>query len=317
MSSIPHNISDRTITVFLEEGPITVDRDSHVEAELRDVLASDSPDLDRLRLLLNPAKAVEEALDGTGVCLIGNTVTYRGKAITGHLAKRIIDLVANGHDVTPWKRFVQRVYANPLRSAREELGLFLEDADLPITADGCFLAYKRVNTDFTDCHTGKMDNSVGQLVLMPGGRSAVDTDRDRTCSTGLHFCSKDYLRNFLSGRGKIVVVKVDPADVVAIPSDYQNTKGRAWKYEVVGEIATDSDAEAKEWGIINTEYDEYDEDGWDDIGGWDEDDIDEDEWQGIDDIEDAQVPDVNAWQAPTAPRRSFWKSVSGRALRII
>jgi hypothetical protein len=32
------------------------------------------------------------------------------------------------------------------------------------------------------------------------------------------------------------VVKINPADVVAIPSDYANAKGRAWTYEVVDEI---------------------------------------------------------------------------------
>jgi hypothetical protein len=33
-----------------------------------------------------------------------------------------------------------------------------------------------------------------------------------------------------------MLVKVNPADVVSIPSDYNNAKGRAWKYEVVGEM---------------------------------------------------------------------------------
>jgi hypothetical protein len=32
-----------------------------------------------------------------------------------------------------------------------------------------------------------------------------------------------------------MILKVNPADVVAIPADYNNTKGRACKYEVVAE----------------------------------------------------------------------------------
>jgi len=33
-----------------------------------------------------------------------------------------------------------------------------------------------------------------------------------------------------------VIVKINPADVVAIPSDYKNTKGRCCRYEVVAEM---------------------------------------------------------------------------------
>lgn len=36
-----------------------------------------------------------------------------------------------------------------------------------------------------------------------------------------------------------MILKINPADVVAIPSDYNNTKGRTWKYEVVGEYLED------------------------------------------------------------------------------
>jgi hypothetical protein len=32
-----------------------------------------------------------------------------------------------------------------------------------------------------------------------------------------------------------MILKINPADVVSIPSDYNNTKGRTCRYEVVGE----------------------------------------------------------------------------------
>jgi DNA-binding XRE family transcriptional regulator len=35
---------------------------------------------------------------------------------------------------------------------------------------------------------------------------------------------------------RLMLLKVNPADVVSIPSDYNNTKGRCWKYEVIDEI---------------------------------------------------------------------------------
>jgi hypothetical protein len=81
-----------------------------------------------------------------------------------------------------------------------------------------------------------MDNSPGKIVEME--RNAVDDNRDRTCSAGLHFCSQSYLTHF--GGEKIVIVKINPKDVVSIPSDYNDAKGRACRYEVVGEMTVDS-----------------------------------------------------------------------------
>jgi hypothetical protein len=66
-------------------------------------------------------------------------------------------------------------------------------------------------------------------------RNCVDEDPDRTCSHGLHVCSFDYLPHFSHANGHVVVCKVNPADVVAIPRDYNNTKMRVCRYEVVGE----------------------------------------------------------------------------------
>ena len=67
-------------------------------------------------------------------------------------------------------------------------------------------------------------------------RNQVDEDKDRTCSYGLHFCSIAYLPHFLDSKdGKTMILKINPKDVVAIPADYNNTKGRTCRYEVVGE----------------------------------------------------------------------------------
>ena len=61
-------------------------------------------------------------------------------------------------------------------------------------------------------------------------------DKNQTCSSGLHFCSLDYLPNFGRGDGnRVVILEIDPADVVSIPSDYNNAKGRACRYKVISE----------------------------------------------------------------------------------
>ena len=84
-----------------------------------------------------------------------------------------------------------------------------------------------------------MDNSPGTIVEME--RYKVDDNKDQTCSTGLHFCGMSYLPHFGGSDSRTVIVKIDPADVVSIPSDYNGAKGRACRYEVIGEMGVDPD----------------------------------------------------------------------------
>jgi hypothetical protein len=81
-----------------------------------------------------------------------------------------------------------------------------------------------------------MDNSVGRVVEME--RNTVDDRAENTCSTGLHFCSQHYLSHF--GGARTMILKINPRDVVSIPSDYNDSKGRACRYEVVGELGVDA-----------------------------------------------------------------------------
>lgn len=156
------------------------------------------------------------------------------------IVDRILSQAAEGFNVKPMMKFMANLLSNPERTAIDELYLFLEACKLPITEDGCFIAYKIVKNDYMDIYTGTMDNSVGKVLQMQ--RTEVDSNRNNTCSRGLHFCSKEYLNHYGSSNrnnDRCMLVKINPADVVSIPSDYNNAKGRAWKYEVVGEVTTD------------------------------------------------------------------------------
>jgi hypothetical protein len=147
----------------------------------------------------------------------------------------MIQMLQEGFPIEPMVHFMENLYQNPSKRAVTELYGFLEKGNLPITPDGHFLAYKKVRDDYTDVHSGKFDNSVGQVVEME--RHDVDDNKDNTCSTGLHFCSMSYLSCF--GGERTVIVKINPADVVSIPSDYNDAKGRACRYEVIGELSVD------------------------------------------------------------------------------
>jgi hypothetical protein len=133
--------------------------------------------------------------------------------------------------------FMENLMSNSSKRAVDELYGFLEKNNLPITPDGHFLAYKRVRDNYFDVHSGTMDNSVGKIVEME--RNEVDDNKDRTCSAGLHFCSHSYLGHF--GGDRVVIVKINPRDVVSIPSDYNDSKGRACRYEVIGEVGNNPD----------------------------------------------------------------------------
>lgn len=190
--------------------------------------------------LINQANALEEftetadeGYENITVDVEYGTITYGGEPIHTTIVDHIFRMKEEGFNITPMLRFLDNLLSNPSKRAVDELYGFLQYGKMPITEDGCFIAYKRVRSDYKSVHDGKTDNSIGAIVQMP--RNMVNENSHETCSTGLHFCSHEYLRHF-SG-AKIVILKVNPRDVVSIPADYNNTKGRACRYEVVGELS--------------------------------------------------------------------------------
>ena len=162
-------------------------------------------------------------------------VKLDGQLIHNTLTKRMVQMAEEGFDITPMSNFLANLFDNPSYRAVNELYGFMENSDLPITDDGHFIAYKRVRQNYTDCHSGNMDNSVGTVVKM--ARNQVNEDAKQTCSAGLHFCSRSYLTSFGNEKGnRTVVVKINPRDVVSIPVDYNNAKGRCCEYEVLYEL---------------------------------------------------------------------------------
>jgi hypothetical protein len=124
-------------------------------------------------------------------------------------------------------------------------------------------------------------------------RNAVDDRSEVTCSQGLHFCSQEYLKSF-SG-DQIVVLKINPADVVSIPVDYNNTKGRCAAYQVIDVLSQEDFNKAMNTHILSESvYREVDDDFVDD--DWVDDDWVEvdDDWVEVDDEGDEPVSLVTA-----------------------
>ncbi len=209
------------------------------------VIADDHPNFNRIReaiffnkvdeikRLSNISKSIEEFADGH-IKIFNGIIYYEGQEVHNSVSYRILQMMSEGFNVKPMINFLFNLMKNPLQSAIAELYDFLEASNLPITEDGHFMAYKKIRKDYKDIHSGTMDNSPGKIVEMP--RDKVNPDRMQTCSYGLHFCSKSYLPHFGNSYGsRIVLVKINPKDVVSIPADYDNAKGRACRYEVISE----------------------------------------------------------------------------------
>lgn len=147
--------------------------------------------------------------------------------------------------MTPLVKFLAKLMMNPSSRAINELYNFLEHKNLPVTENGNFLAYKGLTHDYWSRHNGRVKllkgranengqifNGVGEEIQIP--RNQVDDNKENHCSYGLHAGSLEYADGFRCG-GKLVIVEIDPADVVSIPSDCDGQKLRTCRYKVVGE----------------------------------------------------------------------------------
>jgi hypothetical protein len=162
------------------------------------------------------------------------TVKIDGQVIQDVITNRIIDFYKQKLPYLPLVNFWRNITQNPSEESQKHLYLFLEANKMPITHDGCFIGYKKVmandNGDLVDCYSKTFCNNVGAVVVVD--RANVDPDRNQTCSRGLHVAAFDYAANNYSG-SHLLEVKVNPKDVVAVPTDYSNQKMRVCRYEVV------------------------------------------------------------------------------------
>ena len=234
--SYPFIVQGSNVTVVIDGKPHTISK-SHVSYS-KVVDAIKAGEWDTVKNIIDPVKVVLNYGAGN-ISIQGDQLFWKGEPFAGVLATRMIAMLEEGFSIEPMVLFMHNLLKNPSKRSVDELYGFLEKNNLPITPDGYFLAYKKVRNDFLDIHSGTMLNAPGTVVEME--RYKVDDNKDQTCSTGLHFCGMSYLSHFGSGGDRTVIVKIDPADVVSIPSDYNGAKGRACRYEVIGELGVDPD----------------------------------------------------------------------------
>jgi len=260
MSRTAHVIAnDGTITLIHQNQVHTIGPD-HVKYS-RIVSALKARHYERLDKLIDITAQIKKI---ENITVKEGRVFWKDKELHGLIAQKILDFIRENAPIRPLALFIENLMANPSARSVNELYKFLEHKGFPITDDGCFLAYKGINNDWTDIYTGKVNNSVGQVVEFQ--RNEVDDNCNNTCSFGLHVGTFDYAADY-SGDRRIVVVKVNPADAVSVPSDHDAQKLRVTRYEVVREATNRQPTLAIHEGHELSEDDGY---TWDDAFDEDE-----------------------------------------------
>jgi len=195
--------------------------------------------------IVTPVTATLNKIKGAeGFEIVDGDVFYKNQKLPAALSAKVASIITDGLPVTHFEKFWENLQLNPSSTSVNELMDFLEYKELPITDDGHFLAYKGVEVDFwsrsgnpdtvvlqgTVDSKGRILNNIGDTIEVQ--RRDVDDNRFNHCSHGLHVGSLDYARGFAP---KLIVVKVNPADVVSVPNDYSCQKARVSKYVVLSE----------------------------------------------------------------------------------
>lgn len=230
---VPYILTDNSLTVVLTNKTHTMSSDSPNFPQAKKALAEER--WGDLEDLFDMAKAIQNYADGN-IRVENNKIFYKEDEVHNHVVDRILDFMTNDLPFKPVVRFLDKLMDNPSRRAVKELYNFLEHKSMPLTPDGNFLAYKGVKEDFTDCYSGKFDNSVGQVLEMQ--RNGVCDDAEIGCSYGFHAGSHEYAKGYASGGGNLMIVEINPADVVSVPNDCSCQKLRTAKYRVVAHHST-------------------------------------------------------------------------------
>ena len=237
MSNAACIFSGNNCTVYYNGVMYTFNQEHFNYASLKEAVRNE--DYDKFVELYNENNPISHAINNTtieGVTYVDGVVYVNGEAVHNSLTERINSLASEGYSFDSLIKFLENLNQNPSANSVEQLYLFLERKNLPITDDGCFLAYKSVRDDYKDKYSGTIDNSIGKIVKIE--RNKVDDNKEKHCSYGLHVGALDY-----SGPGgwynnssdKVVVVKVNPKDAVSVPTDHSYTKLRVCEYEDIAD----------------------------------------------------------------------------------
>jgi hypothetical protein len=312
--SIVSDGENTNITVYISGHPYPlVADDSHPNyAEIKDVVVFDLAEGDDEYLIglfdVAATAAKYFAPLSERVSVANGRLYFDNDEVDNSLAKQVVRFINEGvSDWQPLVKFMENVANNPHPHSREQLYDWLAKRDFTITDEGYIVAYKGVqvseNGGYESIHSGKaiVDGEVvsgriptnpGSIVEMP--RLEVHHDPSTGCSTGLHAGNWRYARSFAN---IVLEVRINPRDVVSVPTDSDWEKVRVCRYEVIQVV----DA-AYDTSVLFSDSEDLptDEEVYEYLFGDDEDDTEE--------IEDNEViagyPTKAEWEALEARVKS-------------
>lgn len=234
MNKPKFQITNESITLIYNGNPITVRKGQSNFKALSAALVNEH--WEDVEKHLTPTASVLDWLLSVNLVdfsLHESLVFYKNEELPEKMQNKINEMVAKGESPLPLVHFWERLQRNPSSRSVNQLWGFLGHCNIPLTEDGCFLAYKKVRDDFMDFHTGTVSNVVGSVHEMP--RNKISDDPNEACHFGFHVGSFEYANNnFQAGSGRLVICKVDPEHVVSVPNDVSCQKMRVCKYVVEG-----------------------------------------------------------------------------------
>lgn len=223
---LDYTLAYGSLSIFYGDETITVTNSDNRYSKLRKACRDN--DINTIFRLADLTSLMET--ETSAFKMKGSRILLDGDPLPIELSTKIAGLVKSG-DTKTLENFWKRLKKNPDKRVRENLYKFLSEQGMALTEDGCFIAYKYVNKDFKDSHTGKLDYSPGKTVKLD--RNKCNSDPNQSCSTGLHVGTWSY-----SGEGQttVLLTKIDPYNVVSVPNDYDCKKMRCCEVTSVKQV---------------------------------------------------------------------------------
>lgn len=255
MFRMTEDVKGKTLSIFYADGGSETIPETHVSFDaIFNKLVSGTATDDKIRELTNVLETVARKMSALSerVTIDGTNVYFDGDPLAGELTEVIKSLFAEGSaNLKPLVNFLEKAKQNPSQKSVDDLYRWIKKGDLVIDPDGDIIAYKGVGKDkdgnsqsitkgsaFVDGveYHGHIPNRPGTVVSM--ARSLVVDDPHIGCSVGLHAGTHDYAMQFLqwNRENRMILVKINPRDVVSVPIDESDRKMRVARYTVLSAI---------------------------------------------------------------------------------
>jgi len=237
-------IGDRQSLVYWNDVEPLVASDDHPNWDrLLELIDEDQDNVEAITNAFDPTPAVTAKFKAITdrVSIGGGNVMFDGDVVNSAVTTKILEALEQDAPFMPLVNFLERVQDNPNKHSRDQLFRWIERNGFTLNDDGLIVAYKGVKSDYASVHNGPgfVDGEpVSRVYSKPGtvvsiSRNEVVHDPGVGCAYGLHVANWNYASRWSE---KVVLVLVNPRDIVSVPTDSQDQKVRTCRYYVVRDV---------------------------------------------------------------------------------